>query len=211
MGNNKKQAKSAAENSIIIIAVFLVLVAITLIASFAVAKANKIDITELVLNGDIELQVGEEEAVGFNVATAKTEDNDKVVAAVNRMKLVWTVEDESVAVYDDSEGVLRGVSEGYTVLTLATEDGKFSDSCTVTVVPAEAEQTPESAAATAETANQYSDLLKRAIPLICNVWPFTIWWATLFALLFIWQQGKSSFALFLLAHLCEPNTIKIVR
>ena len=48
------------------------LVAITLIASFAVAKANKIDITELVLNGDIELQVGEEEAVGFNVATAKT-------------------------------------------------------------------------------------------------------------------------------------------
>ena len=153
MGNNKKRAKSAAENPIIIIAVFLVLVAITLIASFAGAKANKIDITELVLNGDIELQVGEEEAVGFNVA-AKTEDNDKVVAAVNRMKLVWTVEDESVAVYDDSEGVLRGVSEGYTVLTLATEDGKFSDSCTVTVVPAEAEQTPESAVTTAETANQ---------------------------------------------------------
>lgn len=154
MGNNKKRAKSAAENPIIIIAVFLALVAITLIASFSVAKANKVDITELVLNGDIELQVGEEEAVGFNVATAKTEDNDKVVAAVNRMKLVWTVEDESVAVYDDSEGVLRGVSEGYTVLTLATEDGKFSDSCTVTVVPAGAEQTPESAATTAETANQ---------------------------------------------------------
>lgn len=154
MGNNKKRAKSAAENPIIIIAVFLALVAITLIASFSVAKANKVDITELVLNGDIELQVGEEEAVGFNVATAKTEDNDKVVAAVNRMKLVWTVEDESVAVYDDSEGVLRGVSEGYTVLTLATEDGKFSDSCTVTVVPAKAEQTPESAATTAETANQ---------------------------------------------------------
>ena len=154
MGNNKKRAKSAAENPIIIIAVFLALVAITLIASFSVAKANKVDITELVLNGDIELQVGEEEAVGFNVATAKTEDNDKVVAAVNRMKLVWTVEDESVAVYDDSEGVLRGVSEGYTVLTLATEDGKFSDSCTVTVVPAGAEQTPESATTTAETANQ---------------------------------------------------------
>ena len=154
MGNNKKQAKSAAENPIIIIAVFLVLVAITLIASFAVAKANKIDITELVLNGDIELQVGEEEAVGFNVATAKTEDNDKVVAAVNRLKLVWTVENESVAVYDDSEGVLRGVSEGSNVLTLATEDGKFSDSCIVNVVPAEAEQTPESAATTAETANQ---------------------------------------------------------
>lgn len=154
MGNNKKQAKSAAENPTIIIAVFLVLVAITLIASFAVAKANKIDITELVLNGDIELQVGEEEAVGFNVATAKTEDNDKWwLPAVNRLKLVWTVENESVAVYDDSEGVLRGVSEGSTILTLATEDGKFSDSCTVTVVPAEAGQTLESAAATAETAN----------------------------------------------------------
>ena len=95
----------------------------------------------------------QEEAVGFNVATAKTEDNDKVVAAVNRLKLVWTVENESVAVYDDSEGVLRGVSEGSTILTLATEDGKFSDSCTVTVVPAEAGQTLESAAATAETAN----------------------------------------------------------
>lgn len=106
------------------------------------------------MNGDIELQVGEEEAVGFNVATAKTEDNDKVVAAVNRLKLVWTVENESVAVYDDSEGVLRGVSEGSTILTLATEDGKFSDSCTVTVVSAEAGQTLESAAATVETANQ---------------------------------------------------------
>ena len=154
MGNNKKRVKSAAENPIIIIAVFLALVAITLIVGFFVAKANKVDITELVLNGDIELQVGEEEAVGFNVATAKTEDNDKVVAAVNRLKLVWTVENESVAVYDDSEGVLRGVSEGSTILTLATEDGKFSDSCTVTVVSAEAGQTLESAAATAETANQ---------------------------------------------------------
>lgn len=77
-----------------------------------------------------------------------------MVAAVNRLKLVWTVEDDSIAVYDDSEGVLRGVSEGSTVLTLATEDGKFSDSCIVNVVPAEAEQTPELAKATAETANQ---------------------------------------------------------
>lgn len=51
---------------------------------------------------------------------------------------------------------------------------------------------------------------KKQISLICNVWPFTIWGA-FFALHFIWQQGKSSFALFLLAHLCEPNTIKIVR
>ena len=210
MGNNKKRAKSAAENPIIIIAVFLVLVAITLIASFAVAKANKIDITELVLNGDIELQVGEEEAVGFNVATAKTEDNDKVVAAVNRLKLVWTVENESVAVYDDSEGVLRGVSEGSTVLTLATEDGKFSDSCTVTVVPAEAGQTramERGCACWADTGisrnnSRNGKLRNRGKGSLVSGF---------FALPFIWQQGKSSFALFSLAHLCEPNTIKIVR
>lgn len=58
--------------------------------------------------------------------------------------------------------------------------------------------------------NQRKSTAKKQIPLICNVWPFTIW-GGFFALYFIWQQGKSSFALFLLAHLCEPNTIKIVR
>ena len=47
MGNNKKQAKSAAENPIIIIAVFLVLVAITLIASFAVRKPTRLILPSL--------------------------------------------------------------------------------------------------------------------------------------------------------------------
>ena len=115
-----------------------------LASSFYTAQKNKVDITQIVLNGNIQLAVGENQAVGFNVATPKVMDNDLVVNAVNKLDLVWTVEDEKVATYDEDAGTICGVSEGTTSLSVSTKDGKLSDTCLVTVTP-KTDATPETA------------------------------------------------------------------
>ena len=147
MKNNKvnQKAKQIYRKPIFIAAIFAIILALILLLSYQVSKANKVEITQLVLNGTVELNVGGAQAVGFNVATAKVQDNDLVIAAVNKLDLVWTTDDESVAVYDEKAGVLRGVSAGTTTLTLATSDGSLSDTCQVIV-------TESSEATTAETA-----------------------------------------------------------
>lgn len=145
---NKKanqKAKPIYRKPVFIAAVFTIILALILLLSYQVSKANRVEITQLVLNGTVELNVGEAQAVGFNVATAKVQDNDLVIAAVNKLDLVWTTADESVAVYDEQAGVLRGVSAGATTLTLSTSDGSLSDTCQVIV-------TEGNGAATAETA-----------------------------------------------------------
>lgn len=146
-----KNSKSAQESKPIfkkptfIVAVIAAILALILAFSYQVSKANRVEITQLVLNGTVELNVGEAQAVGFNVATAKVQDNDLVIAAVNKLDLVWVTDNESIAVYDDEAGVLRGVSTGTTTLSLSTRDGSLSDTCQVIVVE-------NSEASTAETA-----------------------------------------------------------
>lgn len=133
---NKKanqKAKQIYRKPVFIAAIFAIILALILLLSYQVSKVNKVEITQLVLNGTVELNVGEAQAVGFNVATAKVQDNDLVIAAVNKLDLVWKTDDESVAVYDEQAGVLRGVSAGTTTLTLSTSDGSLSDTCQVIV------------------------------------------------------------------------------
>lgn len=146
---NKKanqKAKPIYRKPVFIAAVFAIVLALILLLSYQVSKANKVEITQLVLNGTVELNVGEAQAVGFNVATAKVQDNDLVIAAVNKLDLVWTTDDESVAVYDEQAGVLRGVSAGTTTLTLSTSDGSLSDTCQVIVTEGGEVATAETAA-----------------------------------------------------------------
>ncbi len=147
MKNSKSTQKSKPifKKPAFIVAVIAAILALILAFSYQVSKANRVEITQLVLNGTVELNVGEAQAVGFNVATAKVQDNDLVIAAVNKLDLVWTTADESVAVYDEQAGVLRGVSAGTTTLTLSTKDGALSDTCQIIVMQS-------SEAATAETA-----------------------------------------------------------
>ena len=146
---NKKanqKAKPIYKKPTFIAVVLAIALALILFFSYQVSKANKVKITQLVLNGTVELNVGEAQAVGFNVATAKVQDNDLVIAAVNKLDLIWTTDDESVAVYDEQAGVLRGVSAGTTTLTLSTSDGSLSDTCQVIVTVGDKVATAEAAA-----------------------------------------------------------------
>lgn len=141
---NKAGKNHILKNPVVIVLAFIAMTALILASSFYAAQKNKVDITQIVLNGNIQLAVGENQVVGFNVATQKVMDNDLVVNAVNKLDLVWTVEDEKVATYDEDAGTICGVSEGTTSLSVSTKDGKLSDTCLVTVTP-KTDATPETA------------------------------------------------------------------
>lgn len=141
---NKAGKNHILKNPVVIVLAFIAMTALILASSFCTAQKNKVDITQIVLNGNIQLAVGENQAVRFNVATPKVMDNDLVVNAVNKLDLVWTVEDEKVATYDEDAGTICGVSEGTTSLSVSTKDGKLSDTCLVTVTP-KTDATPETA------------------------------------------------------------------
>ena len=133
---NKAGKNNILKNPVVIVLAFIAMTALILASSFCTAQ--------IVLNGNIQLAVGENQAGGFNVATPKVMDNDLVVNAVNKLDLVWTVEDEKVATYDEDAGTICGVSEGTTSLSVSTKDGKLSDTCLVTVTP-KTDATPETA------------------------------------------------------------------
>lgn len=121
------------KNPVFIVLAFAAMTAFILVSSYRAAQKNRVDITQIVLNGDVQLAVGENQPVGFNVLTPKVMDNDLVLNAVNKLDLVWTVEDENIATYDEDAGTIYGVSEGTTSLSVSTKDGKLSDTCLVTV------------------------------------------------------------------------------
>lgn len=123
------------KNPVFIVLAFAAMTAFILVSSYRAAQKNRVDITQIVLNGDVQLAVGENQPVGFNVLTTKVMDNDLVLNAVNKLDLVWTVEDENIATYDEDAGTIYGVSEGTTSLSVSTKDGKLSDTCLVTVTP----------------------------------------------------------------------------
>ena len=100
---NKAGKNNILKNPVVIVLAFIAMTVLILASSFYTAQKNKVDITQIVLNGNIQLAVGENQAVGFNVATPKVMDNDLVVNAVNKLDLVWTVEDEKVATYDEDQ------------------------------------------------------------------------------------------------------------
>lgn len=133
--NNKTKTvqNKILKNPVFIALAFAAITALILVSSYRTAQKNKVDITQIVLNGDVQLVVGENQTVGFNVATPKVMDNDLVVNAVNKLDLVWTVEDEKIATYDEDTGTIYGVAEGTTSLSVSTKDGKLSDTCLVTV------------------------------------------------------------------------------
>lgn len=135
--NNKTKTvrNKILKNPVFIVLAFVAMTVLILVSSYRTAQKNKVDITQIVLNGDVQLAVGENQTVGFNVATPKVMDNDLVVNAVNKLDLVWTVEDEKIATYDEDTGTIYGVSEGTTSLSVSTKDGKLSDTCLVTVTP----------------------------------------------------------------------------
>jgi len=51
--------------------------------------------------------------------------------------ITWSTDDSAVAIVDEETGLVTAVSEGETTITVTTEDGNFTDSIMVTVIPAE--------------------------------------------------------------------------
>ena len=82
-----------------------------------------------ILEGDLTLKEGE--TVQLN-AVVEPEN------ATNR-NITWSTGDAAVATVDEETGLVTAVSEGEATITVTTEDGNFTDSITVTVLPAEDE------------------------------------------------------------------------
>lgn len=66
-------------------------------------------------------------------------ENETVIASVlplvaSNQKVTWTSSDDTVATVDEN-GVVTAVSAGTAVITVTTEDGSLTASCTVTVAP----------------------------------------------------------------------------
>ena len=66
-------------------------------------------------------------------------ENETVIASVlplvaSNQKVTWTSSDDTVATVDEN-GVVTAVSAGAAVITVTTEDGSLTASCTVTVAP----------------------------------------------------------------------------
>lgn len=80
-----------------------------------------------ILEDDLTLEEGE--TIQLNAVVEPDKAANKNIA--------WSTDDVAVVAVDEETGLVTAVSEGETVVTVTTEDGNFTDSITVTVVPAE--------------------------------------------------------------------------
>ncbi len=87
------------------------------------ASSTTVDVTGVSINkGSTTLAIGKSETLTATV----TPDN-----ATNK-NVIWKSSDESVATVSSS-GVVKAVSEGTAKITVTTQDGGYTDTCTVTV------------------------------------------------------------------------------
>lgn len=91
-----------------------------------------VQITGISLPESLELKVGASETLAVEYATEKEVDEAKLDEAAGKLALVWTSSDEAVVTVD-AEGMVTAVAEGEADITAATENGKLSTSCHVTV------------------------------------------------------------------------------
>lgn len=78
--------------------------------------------------------------VTFEAGEAKEED---ILKSAEGLKLTWVSSDETVATVDE-DGTVTAVAAGETDISVSSEDGKLSASCTITVAPAvEGVEAPE--------------------------------------------------------------------
>lgn len=94
----------------------------TYVISIDSAAPQVVSVTGVTLNKeDISISVGDEETL---IATVSPTD------ATNK-SVTWSTGDSSVATVED--GVVTGVAAGSTTITVTTDDGGFTDTCSVTV------------------------------------------------------------------------------
>ena len=106
--------------------------AIMAVAFALCLTACGVQITGITLPESVELEVGVSEALTVEYAAGEDAAEDAVAEAAEKLALVWMSSDETVATVD-TEGAVTAVAPGEAEITAASEDGKLTASCRVTV------------------------------------------------------------------------------
>lgn len=118
--NSKKERR--------IVATILSLLAVAVLAFTACGKKPEENVTVTLSDKEITLAVGESKELTVSIEPADAMDKS----------VVWKSDDTKIATVED--GVVQGVAEGETVVTVTS--GKKSDSCKVIVKNAEEPSSP---------------------------------------------------------------------
>lgn len=90
-------------------------------------------ITGLSLPTGAVLEKGETLQMDLQYDTETQTDADALAEAAEKLELVWTSDDETVATVDEN-GLVTAVGAGETTIRVSARDGELSGSCVVTVV-----------------------------------------------------------------------------
>ena len=90
-------------------------------------------ITGLSLPAGAVLEKGETLQMDLQYNTEPQTDADALAEAAEKLELIWTSDDETVAVVDEN-GLVTAVGAGETTIRVSARDGELSGSCVVTVV-----------------------------------------------------------------------------
>lgn len=91
-----------------------------------------VQITGIALSESLELEAVTSETLAMEYTAGEDAAEDAVAEAAEKLALVWTSSDETVATVD-AEGAVTAVAPGEAEITVASEDGKLTASCRVTV------------------------------------------------------------------------------
>ena len=91
-----------------------------------------VQITGIALPESLEIEAGTSETLAVEYTAGEDAAEDAVAEAAEKLALVWTSSDETVATVD-AEGAVTAVAPGEAEITVASEDGKLTASCRVTV------------------------------------------------------------------------------
>ena len=91
-----------------------------------------VQITGIALPESLEIEAGTNETLVVEYTAGEDAAEDAVAEAAEKLALVWTSSDETVATVD-AEGAVTAVAPGEAEITVASEDGKLTASCRVTV------------------------------------------------------------------------------
>ena len=95
-------------------------------------SACGVKITAVSLPEQLALEKGTEQTLTIEYSTEKEAAEDALAKAAEKLALVWTSSDETVATVS-AEGTVTAVAPGEAQIMAATEDGTLSASCPVTV------------------------------------------------------------------------------
>ena len=105
---------------------------LTAAAAAILLTACSVQITSITLPESIELEKGESRALEAAYTTAQEASDESVAGAVEKLGILWSCSDETVAAVDEA-GTVTALAAGEAEITAASADGRLSASCRVVV------------------------------------------------------------------------------